>query len=115
VAGGFPVFNVVRCIGVFDLNHWFSYRYNRELEQERVPNIGNIMFFPYIRIIPMHLMIVAGVTVVGGSTGALIVFLLLKTAADAAMHVVEHSMARAPTPLCAHALSFFLQVRLLQQ
>jgi hypothetical protein len=43
----------------------------------------------------MHLMIVAGVTVVGGSTGALIVFLLLKTAADAAMHVVEHVMARA--------------------
>jgi hypothetical protein len=95
VAGGFPVFYVLLCIGVFYLNHWFSYRYNRELEQERVPNIGNIMFFPYIRIIPMHLMIIAGVTVVGGSTGALIVFLLLKTAADAAMHVVEHAMARA--------------------
>jgi hypothetical protein len=95
VAGGFPVFYILLCIGVFYLNHWFSYRYNREQEQERVPNIGNIMFFPYIRIIPMHLMIVAGVTVLGGSTGALIVFLLLKTAADAAMHVVEHSMARA--------------------
>ena len=95
VAGGFPVFYVLLCIGVFYLNHWFSYRYNREQEQQRVPNIGNIMFFPYIRIIPMHLMIVAGVTVLGGSTGALIVFLLLKTAADAAMHVVEHTMARA--------------------
>jgi hypothetical protein len=95
VAGGFPVFYILLCIGVFYLNHWFSYRYNREQEQQRVPNIGNIMFFPYIRIIPMHLMIVAGVTVLGGSTGALIVFLLLKTAADAAMHVVEHSMARA--------------------
>ena len=95
VAGGFPVFNVLVCIGVFYLNHWFSYRYNREQEQERVPNIGNLMFFPYIRIIPMHLMIVAGVTVLGGSTGALIVFLLLKTAADVAMHVIEHAMARA--------------------
>jgi len=95
VAGGFPLFNVLVCIGVFYLNHWFSYRYNREQEQERVPNIGNLMFFPYIRIIPMHLMIVAGVTVLGGSTGALIVFLLLKTAADVAMHVIEHVMARA--------------------
>jgi len=95
VAGGFPLFNVLVCIGVFYLNHWFSYRYNREQEQERVPNIGNLMFFPYIRIIPMHLMIVAGVTVLGGSTGALIVFLLLKTAADVAMHVIEHAMARA--------------------
>ena len=95
VAGGFPLFSVLVCVGAFYLNHWFSYRYNREQEQDRVPNIGNIMFFPYIRIIPMHLMIVAGVTVFGGSTGALIVFLLLKTAADAAMHVVEHRMARA--------------------
>ena len=95
VEGGFPLFGVVLCIGVFFLNHWFSYRYNREQEQDRVPNIGNIMFFPYIRIIPMHLMIVAGVTFFGGSTGALIAFLLLKTAADVAMHVIEHAMARA--------------------
>ena len=94
-AGSFPVFYVLVCIGVFYLNHWFSYRYNRELEQDRVPNIGSIMFFPYIRIIPMHLMIVAGVSVFGGSTGALIIFLLLKTAADAAMHFVEHAMARS--------------------
>ena len=94
VAGSFPVFYVLVCIGVFYLNHWFSYRYNRELEQDRVPNIGSIMFFPYIRIIPMHLMIVAGVSIFGGSTGALIIFLLLKTAADTAMHFVEHAMAR---------------------
>jgi hypothetical protein len=95
VAGGFPVFYVLVCIGAFYLNHWFSYRYNRGQEQDRVPKIGSIMFFPYIRIIPMHLMIVAGVSVFGGSAGALIVFLLLKTAADVAMHVVEHTMARA--------------------
>jgi len=95
VEGGFPVFNVLVCIGVFYLNHWFSYRYNREQEQDRVPNIGNIMFFPYIRIIPMHLMIIAGATFFGGSTGALIAFLLLKTAADVAMHVIEHAMARS--------------------
>jgi hypothetical protein len=97
VAGGFPVFYVLLCIGVFYLNHRFSYHYNREQEQDRVPNIGSIMFFPYIRIIPMHLMIIAGVSVFGGSTGALIIFLLLKTAADAAMHFVEHAMARAAT------------------
>ena len=95
VAGGFPVFYVLVCIGAFYLNHWFSYRYNREQEQDRVPNIGSIMFFPYIRIIPMHLMIVAGVSVFGGSAGALIIFLLLKTAADVIMHIVEHTMARA--------------------
>jgi hypothetical protein len=95
VEGGFPVFNVLLCIGVFFLNHWFSYRYNREQEQDRVPNIGSIMFFPYIRIFPMHLMIVTGVSFLGGSTGALISFLLLKTTADVGMHVLEHAMARA--------------------
>ena len=105
VAGGFPVFYVLLCIGVFYLNHWFSYRHNREQEQQRVPNIGSLMFFPYIRIIPMHLMIVAGVTVLGGSTGALIVFLLLKTAADVAMHVVEHAMARGAARRATQRLS----------
>jgi hypothetical protein len=95
VAGGFPVFNVLVCIGVFYLNHWFSYRYNREQEQDRVPNIGNIMFFPYIRIIPMHLMIIAGFTFLGSSTRALIIFLLMKTTADVAMHIIEHAMARS--------------------
>jgi hypothetical protein len=94
VAGGFPLFNVLLCIGVFYLNHWFSYRYNREQEQDRVPNIGSIMFYPYIRIIPMHLMIIAGITFFGGSSAALIIFLLMKTAADVAMHVIEHTMAR---------------------
>ena len=95
VAGGFPLFNVLVCIGVFYLNHWFSYRYNREQEQDRVPNIGNIMYFPYIRIIPMHLMIIAGFTFLGSSTRTLIIFLLMKTAADVAMHVIEHAMARS--------------------
>lgn len=95
VAGGFPLFNVLLCIGVFYLNHWFSYRYNREQEQDRVPNIGSIMFYPYIRIIPMHLMIITGITFFGGGGGALIIFLLMKTAADVAMHVIEHAMARS--------------------
>jgi hypothetical protein len=95
VSGGFPLFNVLVCIGVFYLNHWFSYRYNREQEQDRVPNIGNIMFFPYIRIIPMHLMIIAGFTFLGSSTRALIIFLLMKTVADVAMHIIEHAMARS--------------------
>lgn len=92
--GPFPLFSVVVCILAFYINHRFSYRYNQPREQGRVPNIGSIMFFPYIRIIPMHLMIVAGSSFAGGSQGALLVFLLLKTAADVAMHVIGHAMAR---------------------
>ena len=95
VMGPFPLFSVVVCILAFYINHRFSYRYNRPREQDRVPNIGSIMFFPYVRIIPMHLMIVSGSQFMGDSRLALLVFLLLKTAADVAMHVIEHAMARS--------------------
>ena len=88
VEGGFPLFGVVLCIGVFFLNHWYSYRYNREQEQDRVPNIGNIMFFPYIRIIPMHLTM--SIALIGwGQQQTLALFLLLKLLADMGMHIVE--------------------------
>jgi hypothetical protein len=91
---GFPLFSVLVCIFAFYLNHRFSYRYNRERDSAGVPNIGNLMAFPYVRIIPMHLMIVIGGNFLGNTTVALIFFLSLKTAADVAMHVIEHAMAR---------------------
>jgi hypothetical protein len=103
--GPFPSFSIVVCILVFYINHRFSYRYHQPREQGRVPNIGSIMFFPYIRIIPMHLMIVAGGTLAGGSQGALLAFLLLKTAADVAMHVIEHAMARGAVKRAPKRLS----------
>ena len=46
------------------------------------------MFTPYLRIIPMHLTIILGATLGGGA--GLIVFGILKTIADAIMHVIEH-------------------------
>jgi hypothetical protein len=81
------------CVLAFYLNHRFSWRYNRARDRERVPNIGNIMFFPYLRIIPMHLTILFGGFLGGHGTFSLLFFLLLKTAADVAMHVIEHTMA----------------------
>jgi hypothetical protein len=47
------------------------------------------MFLPYVRILPMHLTIVFGGLLFGG-TLALLLFGVLKTAADAAMHSLEH-------------------------
>jgi hypothetical protein len=66
-------------------NHVFSYFYNRPRDTGR-QNIGTLMFYPYARVIPMHLTIVLGFFL--GSR--LLFFLLLKTLADAIMHVVEH-------------------------
>ena len=76
------------CAITFVLNHLYSYRYHRALDQQGTPNIGTMMFTPYVRIIPMHLTIVFGVFALG-ATG-LLVFGVLKILADVAMHVVEH-------------------------
>lgn len=80
---------------VFFINHFFSFRHNIARDSEVKQNIGTIMFFPYARIIPMHLIIV-----IGASTGgfALILFLSLKTVADLVMHTVKHRMKANLSP-----------------
>jgi hypothetical protein len=87
---------VVLCVLVFLVNHAFSYRHNRERDAARVPNIGTVMFFPYARIIPMHLTIIFGSLLAGDSQAVLVLFLGLKTVADFIMHAVEHAEARRP-------------------
>lgn len=79
---------------VFAFNHYFSYLQNRELDGQGKPNIGTMLFLPYARILPMHLMIVMGATIGGESRTALIIFIALKTIADAIMHIVEHRALR---------------------
>lgn len=74
---------------LFFINHLFSYFYNRPKDTKK-QNIGSLMFYPYARIIPMHLTIIFG----SSFGGALPLFLVLKTFADAIMHVVEHNVLR---------------------
>jgi hypothetical protein len=68
-------------------NHLFSHFYNRPRDTGR-QNIGMLMFYPYARIIPMHVTIIMGFFL----GHRLLLFLLLKTLADAIMHVVEHKV-----------------------
>ncbi|MBI2022022.1 hypothetical protein HYS93_04070 [Candidatus Daviesbacteria bacterium] len=72
---------------IFFLNHTFSYFHNRIIDQQKIQNIGQLMFSPYKRIIPMHLIIIFGVIL---SQSTLIVFLLLKTIVDLVMHIFKH-------------------------
>lgn len=78
---------------VFFINHLFSYFQNRIIDEQKIQNIGTLMFTPYTRIVPMHLIIIFG-AILGQST--LIVFLLLKTIADLVMHIVKHKRACNP-------------------
>lgn len=72
---------------IFFLNHLFSFYHNRIMDQQKTQNIGLLMFAPYVRIIPMHLIIIFG-AFLGQST--LIIFLLLKTSVDLLMHAIKH-------------------------
>ena len=74
------------CMLGFALNHFWSYRYNREVDRQGTPNIGTLMATPYARIVPMHITIIAG-----GILGkGLLLFGGLKILADVVMHLVEH-------------------------
>jgi hypothetical protein len=89
-AGGAPYWpDVLLSGGAFFANHLFSYFANRNRPRKSLPNIGSMMFFPYIRIVPMHAFIVLG-AFAAGPGGGLVFFLILKTLADGVMHAIEH-------------------------
>ena len=82
------------CALAFAGSHGFSFRHNRRTDfRQKKPNLGTLMFYPYLRIIPMHLTIVMGGAVF---EGALLLFMVLKTLADCAMHMLEHHLFRKP-------------------
>jgi hypothetical protein len=81
------------CSAAFAINHLWSYRYNRDLDRRGTPNIGTLMFTPYLRVIPMHLTIILGGLFASGSAGMLL-FGALKTGADVGMHLIEHAQWR---------------------
>ena len=68
---GLSSIGIVACVVAFFFNHRYSYRYNRERDSQRVPNIGMIMMFPYARIVPMHLTIGMAATLGSSSMKAL--------------------------------------------
>ncbi len=82
----FPIY-LALALG-FWKTHQASHREHVAADLGNTPNIGTLMFLPYARVIPMHLCIILAVPFAGVS--AIWLFMLLKTAADALMHVVEH-------------------------
>ncbi|HZD19905.1 MAG TPA: DUF6498-containing protein [Burkholderiales bacterium] len=77
----------------FVITHRASYQRIIAADQQGRPNIGGVMFLPYLRIVPMHLTIILGLGV--GYHGGMLLFATLKTAADALMHWIEYRIAGA--------------------
>lgn len=87
------IFFMAVCILGFATSHFYSLFHNKGQDfRQKKPNLGTLMFYPYIRIIPMHLIIIVGSTMGGGVVIAL--FMMMKTVADAGMHMVEHYLFR---------------------
>jgi hypothetical protein len=76
---------------------WHSHRSSHEEHVQadlgNTPSLGTLMFLPYARIVPMHLTIILGVAL---GSGAVWIFILLKTLADVVMHKVEHRVLQGP-------------------
>jgi len=81
-------------IGIFAINHLLSFILNYRKETLVEKNIGTLMVYPYIRILPMHIIILFGGSYIlkNSSLNLLILFILLKISADVLMHIVEHKM-----------------------
>ncbi len=57
------------------------------------PNLGMLMFTPYLRVVPMHIAIILGAT--AGGAAMLWVFTGLKTASDLLLDMIDRKMAVA--------------------
>ena len=79
----------------FVFTHRASYRLNLEEDEQGRPNIGTLMFLPYARVIPMHLMVIIGAEFGQVNAAVLLLFVALKTGADVVMHHVEHRVLKS--------------------
>lgn len=73
---------------LFGINHAASYRQHLRQDAASTPGIASMCFFPYARVLPMHLVIFIAAIYGPESVMALFVFLLLKTLIDLIMHSV---------------------------
>lgn len=81
-------------VSAFVGSHSFSLMHNMQSDfREAKPNLGTLMFYPYLRIIPMHLAIIFGGMI---ESLGLLIFMGLKTLADAGTHMVEHYLFQKP-------------------
>lgn len=81
------------CVLGFLAGHGYSLYENLQRDRQGKPNLGALMILPYARILPMHFTIIFGGVLFGG-LAALLLFTLLKTVADALMHLAEHRLLR---------------------
>jgi hypothetical protein len=82
-------------IVIFFINHLISYIINFKKDTEKPETVWALIFMPYLRFIPIHIILSIGVIFFKSSltSYSLILFLLLKTAIDVYTHNYIHNLA----------------------
>jgi hypothetical protein len=80
------------CGASFVLSQRQTYAIQHAADLRGRPNLGALMFTPYLRVVPMHLAILLFANL-GGGDGMLIAFTLIKTASDLALDAIDRRMA----------------------
>jgi hypothetical protein len=81
---------------LFLIPHFLSYRQKLKYDRDDGIKLFRLMFIPYLRIIPMHLIIFVATIIGPESKLTLCAFIVLKTIADVKMHLVERKLNEEP-------------------
>ena len=79
---------ILLSIGLFFLNHLFSFIKNFKHDTEKKQGFNGVLLLPFIRTLPMHLIILFGFILLDNK--GIVIFLVLKTIVDVIMHNWEH-------------------------
>lgn len=91
VTGVYDWLVLVACGVSFALSQRKTFDVQHAADLRGRPNLGALMFTPYLRVLPMHLTILFGAA--GEGTAALLVFCALKTASDLGLDAIDRRMA----------------------
>jgi len=75
---------------IFFVNHLFSFIYNAPRDTKK-QNVGTLMFYPYIRMLPLFL---ASFFVLSNIVVGVINLLVIKTITDLITHAIEHQIRK---------------------
>ena len=92
VSAAFDWLVLVACGVSFALSQRRTYEDQHAADLRGRPNLGALMFTPYLRVLPMHLTIIFGAG--GQGTAALLLFTALKTASDLGLDAIDRRMAQ---------------------
>ena len=85
---------MLACVGLFAVNHFFSFREKHRDDLTRTPSIDGIFGFAFLRVLPMHFTLLIGLQLGNRATIFLVSFLVLKTVLDVLMHLAERHRSR---------------------